>query len=122
MKFRVARRLLGIAALSLSILGCSDAPRYDLGDTPIPTTVPATTTTVPDVTTLDAAVVASAEASFETEAASPDVVVHVIESGDLLYDLALEYGTSVDAVLAANPQVDPDAVSIGTEVLIPLSE
>ena len=119
---RVARPLLALAALSLVALGCSDAARYDLGDTPIPTTVPVTTTTVPDVTVLDAAVVASAEADVGGAAAAPGAVVHVIESGDLLYDLALEYGTSIDAVLAANPSIDPDAVSIGAEVVIPLPE
>ncbi len=117
---RVARLLFGVAALPLLAMGCSDAARYDLGDTPIPTTVPVTTTTVPDVTVLDAAVVASAETSTEAAAAAPGTVVHVVESGDLLYDLALEYGTSVDAVLAANPTIDPDNVAIGAEVVIPL--
>lgn len=117
---RAVRPLFGLAALSLVALGCSDAARYDLGDTPIPTTVPVTTTTVPDVTVLDAAVVASAETSAEGVAAAPGTVVHVIESGDVLYDLALEYGTSIDSVLAANPSIDPGAVSIGAEVVIPL--
>ncbi|MEO1062426.1 MAG: LysM domain-containing protein [Actinomycetota bacterium] len=116
---RVVRPLTGLAALSLVALGCSDAARYDLGDTPIPTTVPVTTTTVPDVTVLDAAVVASAEIGLEVDA-DPGTVVHVIESGDLLYDLALEYGASVDAVLDANPTIDPDNVAIGAEVVIPL--
>lgn len=116
---RAARPLIGLASLTLVALGCSDAARYDLGDTPIPTTVPVTTTTVPDVTVLDAAVVASAETGLDAE---PDTgtVVHVIESGDLLQDLALEYGTSVDAVLEANPSIDPGNVAIGAEVVIPL--
>lgn len=113
---RLAGPPAGLAALALIALGCSNAPRYDLGDTPVPTTIPATTTTLPDVTeVLDAGVTASVEVSLPE-----DAVVHVVEAGDVLYDLALEYGTSIDAVLEANPSLDPDAVSIGAEVVIPL--
>lgn len=112
---RLAGPSAGLAAVALVMLGCSDAPRYDLGDTPVPTTAPVTTTTVPDVTAVLGAVV-----EVSAEATTPDEVVHVVEAGDVLYDLALEYGTSVEALMEANPALDPKAVAIGAEVVIPL--
>lgn len=116
MSRRLVRPSAGLAALALVLIGCSNAPRYDLGDTPIPTTVPATTSTLPDVTeVLEASIVLTAEAAVPEGS-----VVHVVEAGDLLYDLALEYGTDLDALLDANPGLDPTAVAIGTEVVVPL--
>jgi len=60
-----------------------------------------------------------------------DVFVYPVESGDLLSDIAIKFNTSVDgyiaetfivsvdALLEANPGLDPAALQIGQEIEIP---
>lgn len=53
---------------------------------------------------------------------SPTPFVHEIAQGDTLLAIAIRYGVQVDAILAANPGIDPRILSIGTEIVIPLGE
>ncbi len=45
--------------------------------------------------------------------------VYVMKAGDTLSDIAASYGVTVDAILAANPGLNPNAIPIGTEIKIP---
>lgn len=45
--------------------------------------------------------------------------VHVVRSGDTMYTIALNYGVSTAALLAANNLPDPDRLEVGQEILIP---
>lgn len=47
-------------------------------------------------------------------------LVHTAVRGDTLYRLARRYNTPLSAVLTANPQIDPERMMIGQEVVIPL--
>src|SRR6185436_3275977 len=53
---------------------------------------------------------------------TPTPVVHVVEKGDTLVGIAVKYGISVEALQAANNNVQPEFLSIGAVLLIPLSE
>ena len=45
---------------------------------------------------------------------------HTVQSGEWLRVIAQRYGTTVDAILAINPQItDPDQLTPGQEILIP---
>ncbi len=45
---------------------------------------------------------------------------YTVQSGEWLRAIALRYGTTVDAIMAINPQItDPDRLSPGQEILIP---
>lgn len=44
---------------------------------------------------------------------------YVIEEGDTFYALGREFGVSMEAILAANPQVDPRRMKNGTRIVIP---
>ena len=44
---------------------------------------------------------------------------YTIEAGDSLFAIAIECGLDPDAVLAANPDVDPSALSIGQVINLP---
>ncbi len=44
----------------------------------------------------------------------------VLRPGDTFFKLARRYGTSTEAVLAANPGLEPTALPVGTEVTVPL--
>jgi murein DD-endopeptidase MepM/ murein hydrolase activator NlpD len=45
--------------------------------------------------------------------------VYVVELGDTLYDIARNFGISVVELQAANPAVDPNALSVGETLTIP---
>ncbi len=47
-------------------------------------------------------------------------VNHTIRAGDTLYRLAERYGTSLRAVITANPGLDPTKLQIGDKVVVPL--
>src|SRR3990172_6695448 len=44
---------------------------------------------------------------------------YVVQDGDNLWDIALRFGTTVDAIIAANELEDPEALQIGQEIIIP---
>ncbi|MDR1466963.1 MAG: LysM peptidoglycan-binding domain-containing protein [Oscillospiraceae bacterium] len=49
---------------------------------------------------------------------TPDYIIHVVRSGDTLWNLAQRYGTTVDAIRALN-NLTSDALSLGQELKIP---
>src|SRR5258708_2760584 len=44
---------------------------------------------------------------------------YVVRLGDTLYDIALSFGITVDALQAANPGVNPSALTVGQPLTIP---
>ena len=44
-----------------------------------------------------------------------------VRAGDTFYRLARKYGTTTEAIIAANPSVNPLNLSVGTELTIPLN-
>jgi len=57
--------------------------------------------------------------SFETPVPSPTPFIYEVQQGDTLGDIAFKFGLSVDVLMAANPDVSPNSMSIGTELKIP---
>jgi LysM repeat protein len=55
-----------------------------------------------------------------TPTATP--VTHVVQAGETLLSIALDFGVSLDALQLANPSVQPRFLSIGTVLLIPPPE
>ncbi|MCE2489688.1 MAG: LysM peptidoglycan-binding domain-containing protein [Anaerolineae bacterium] len=45
--------------------------------------------------------------------------LHVVASGETLYDIALTYGLSTSALIVANELPNPDRLDVGQEILIP---
>jgi len=50
---------------------------------------------------------------------APSGPVYVIESGDTFTSIAIKFGVTVDDLVNANPQLNPNLLSIGAEVVIP---
>lgn len=44
---------------------------------------------------------------------------HIVKQGDDLFGISLFYGVPLEEIIAANPTVNPRAMSIGTELIIP---
>ena len=49
-------------------------------------------------------------------------IKHTIVAGDTFYNLAAAYGTSLNAVIAANPDVDPNNLVVGSSIVVPVSQ
>ncbi|HJZ47162.1 MAG TPA: LysM domain-containing protein [Roseiflexaceae bacterium] len=52
--------------------------------------------------------------------AAAETFSYTVSRGDLLYDLALRFNTSVDAIVALNPHISPDSLVIGDRLRIPV--
>ncbi len=73
----------------------------------------------------DTPVMPTATAVIATEAPllpTPTPFIHTVQPGDTLYGLALRYNISLDKLVDANRGVDTSLLSIGTELIIPLTE
>jgi LysM repeat protein len=57
--------------------------------------------------------------SFETPLPTPTPIVYQVQAGDTMSGIAFEFGISLDELVAANPDVSPNSMSIGTELNIP---
>lgn len=44
---------------------------------------------------------------------------YVIVAGDTLYSIAIRYNTTVNAIIAANPGINPNALQIGQTICVP---
>lgn len=49
----------------------------------------------------------------------PSGPVYVVQAGDTYYSIAIKFDVTVDEIVAANPNIDPTMLSIGSEVVIP---
>ena len=55
-----------------------------------------------------------------TTPTTPPLLIHVVESGDNLWDIAAYYGVSVDDIAEANAMADAHYLRLGQELVIPL--
>ena len=56
---------------------------------------------------------------IETPAPSPTPFIYEVKAGDTFGSIALRYGVTVDQLITANPDVSPNSMSIGAELMIP---
>jgi LysM repeat protein len=52
----------------------------------------------------------------------PGTFAYTVQAGDTFFTLARRFGTTVDAIQRANPNVDPDRLQIGQTLCIPMGE
>jgi LysM repeat protein len=45
--------------------------------------------------------------------------VYVVQSGDIPLTIAEQFGITVEALLAANPGINPNGLQVGQELIIP---
>lgn len=119
-------RVLTIALLSL-LLACSPAdshvpqpasplsrPASTSEPTPAPPFFPPpTSASLPLITPTPAAIPAT------PAIASPTPFVYTVRTGDTLGQIALRYGLTIDEILAANPGLNAQILSIGQQLQIP---
>ncbi len=49
-------------------------------------------------------------------------IVHVVQPGESLLGIAIQYGVDVEAIIEINDITDPDALSVGQELVIPVQQ
>ena len=57
--------------------------------------------------------------TVETPVASPTPFLYKVKSGDTLGQIADEFNVQLDVLLAANPDIDPNGMPVGTTLKIP---
>lgn len=55
------------------------------------------------------------------EAPPPGVTIHVVQRGETLYRIALQYGLTVEVVAQANGITNPDSIYVGQRLIIPVN-
>jgi LysM repeat protein len=106
------RRVLACLFLSLMLVSCNKAnvtpaaspdlataaPYQTVSPSPTPTVIPALT---------------------EVLLPTPTAILYTLKADDTLGSIAQRYGTTVDALLAANPGIQPSALVVGSSLIIP---
>ncbi len=107
-----------IAALFLSSCG----PKLDIPDI-LPPEPSHTATRVPSVTPTFAPSSSHTASPSPTTipTSTPEPVTFKVGRNDDMFSVALYFGVSLEALKTANPQVIPNAMSIGTELIIPIT-
>ncbi len=121
---KVWARALHVAIVPLLLLfglaitlRLTQEPRGQLAQSSVPT-VRALATAIP-ATALPAAAPAPIEPTSPLAAA--ETLAYSVRQGDLLIDLALRFNTSLEAIVALNPQINPDSLVIGDVLRIPVA-
>jgi len=107
-----------LMSLAFTLAACEAAPALTAAPTAsLLSMPPATATRSP------AAAGSAAPAATPVIIASPTAtatpVTHVVQAGETMLGIALDYGVSLDALQAANPNVQARFLSIGTVLVIP---
>jgi uncharacterized protein YkwD len=92
--------------LLLEVNGISDPTTLQIGQQ---LHIPVTVTPAPPATPTPEA----------TSTPTPEPVYHTVESGDMLSAIAIQYDTSVEAIVLANELANSHDLQIGQELLIP---
>lgn len=113
--------VLGMLAVLLWLWGCAEATPTV---TPAPTETPrAGWTLTPYVTGTPTPTAAPPTAPPLPTAAAPSPTpwVYEVKEGDTMLGIALRFGVSLDALEQANPGVSPEAMAVGTKLIIPVN-
>jgi len=111
------KHLLAVLGLLLTLAACTAAPALPTatatqpGDlTPYPSATPSIT---PSPT--------SADTPTPLPSSTPTPITYTVKKGDDLYGIAIRFKVSLQDLLAANPAVTPNLMSVGTVLIIPAS-
>lgn len=106
-----------LGMLALGLMSCANPPA--VAATPTFTRPPATRPAGPTGVTPAMTDVASTSVPGPTPAAT--TFIHRVRRGEMLKDIARQYGCTVDELIALNRIEDPDLIKVGQEILIPAS-
>jgi hypothetical protein len=65
---------------------------------------------------------AAQQPAAQQPAAPTDGETYAVQDGDTLWDIAVRFDTTVEAIVEANPTLNPEALTVGEEITIPAPE
>ncbi len=72
------------------------------------------------IETMQKDVVVEAEVPAPTPVCPPgEIIDHTVQSGDTFYSIAKKYGTTVEAIIQANPGINPENLQVGQVIKVP---
>ena len=113
--FNVMKSGFGLFIVLLILAGC-----VPLTQTTQPSEVQLTPWNTATANSPAPAVAPVQSAATPVPAPTPTPTIHIVALGETISSIALRYGLDMNAVLSANPEIDPDALIVGNQVLIPL--
>jgi LysM repeat protein len=51
---------------------------------------------------------------------TPEMISYIVREGDTLYEISLRYDVDMDTLIELNDLSDPNALSVGQEIKIPV--
>jgi LysM repeat protein len=114
---RVGTELTPVLQLRTSLIGTFTA------QVTIPDTAQAGEQWVVQAATIEGPLIQGTSQPFTVAAPDPPPTTYVVQPGDTLFSIARRFGTTVQAILQANPQiVNPNRIFIGQRIAIPVTE
>jgi len=107
---------VGAAIAATQAAQPTDTPTPTPTETLVPTQAPTLTDTPSPTDTPEP------EATYTPEPTATPPLVHVVQEGETLFEIARQYGVSVDTLMAANNITDRSLVRLGQELTIPPSD
>jgi LysM repeat protein len=91
-----------------------------INTTPLPSTlIPFATSTQSPISSTGTLQTPEGVVAAETPLPTPTPFTYTVQRGDTISSIALEQNVSIDDLLAANPEISPNAMSIGQVINIP---
>jgi SLAP domain-containing protein len=115
--FSIQRLAFSILLFSFFFLiSCSQG----INSTPVPSTlIPFATSTRHPIASTGPIQTPEGLVAAETSLPSPTPFTYTVLSGDTISSIALKFGVSMDDLQAANPEISPNAMSVGQVINIP---
>lgn len=113
-KFKQSLALLG---LLLALSACTAAPALPTATA----TLPGQLTPYPSATPSITPSPTSADTPTPLPSPTPTPMTYTVKKGDDLFGIAIRFKVSLQDLLAANPSVTPNLMSVGTVLIIPAS-
>ena len=110
------RRLAIVLVSGILVAACGG------GATPVPTEAPTPAPTDIFVPSEEPAATETVDASAEPAATPVSGERYTVKKGDTMWAIAQDYGISLADLKAANPDVDPRSMRVGTVLIIPGQE
>lgn len=108
------RRFILAVFLLFFISSCSPAA----SNSPAPAALTPYQTITPSATSTPELGLVTEQAALPT----PTPFTYIIQAGDTMGALAQKFGVSLDALIAANPSISPNAMPVGASLLIPVDQ
>jgi len=111
------KQLLASLGLLLALAACTAAPGLPTATATLPgqlTPYPSSTASITPSPT-------SADTPTPLPSPTPTPITYTVKKGDDLFGIAIRFKVSLQDLLAANPTVQPNLMSVGTVLVIPAS-